>query len=144
MEMPLYQGTKRMKARPMTKAEYNGYRNWHTPEGEDPNEQGYFVEYVDGGKANDERHEGYISWSPADVFERAYRPCGSHVERMSIELDELDARSSKLADFVNANTVFATLPEDDQSLMLQQLSAMLVYQSILNQRLERATTRGEG
>lgn len=33
----------------------------------------YLVEYLDGGRANDSRHAGYISWSPKDVFERAYR-----------------------------------------------------------------------
>jgi hypothetical protein len=32
------------------------------------------VEYVDGGKANTEQYKGYCSWSPLDVFERAYGP----------------------------------------------------------------------
>ena len=29
--------------------------------------------YVDGGRGNDSRHAGYISWSPKDVFERSYK-----------------------------------------------------------------------
>ena len=58
----------------MTRGEYNAYRGWEIPPNEDPNEPGYLVEYCDGGKPNDARHEGYISWSPADVFERSYRP----------------------------------------------------------------------
>jgi hypothetical protein len=69
----LYQGTKRLYARPMSKQEYCDYRGWTVPENEDPHEPGYLVEYIDGGKGNDERHSGYISWSPADVFERTYR-----------------------------------------------------------------------
>ncbi|MFP3675023.1 DUF2829 domain-containing protein, partial [Bacillus sp. SIMBA_031] len=40
----------------------------------DPNEPGYLVEYLDGGKPNIEGHQGYVSWSPADVFERSYQP----------------------------------------------------------------------
>ena len=39
----------------MTRGEYNHYRNWDIPENEDPSEQGYLVEYVDGGKPNDEQ-----------------------------------------------------------------------------------------
>jgi hypothetical protein len=31
------------------------------------------VEYTDGGKANLAGFAGYVSWSPADVFERTYR-----------------------------------------------------------------------
>lgn len=69
----LYEGTKRLLAKPMTRGEYNEYRGWATPEGEDPQDAGYLVEYQDGGKANDSRHTGYISWSPKDVFERSYQ-----------------------------------------------------------------------
>jgi hypothetical protein len=71
--MPLYEGTKRLCARPMTKQQYCDYRGWTVPGNEDPAEAGYLVQYQDGGKPNDDRHDGYISWSPADVFERTYR-----------------------------------------------------------------------
>lgn len=75
--MCAYMGTKSVLATTMTRGEYNHYRNWDIPENEDPSEQGYLVEYIDGGKPNDERHKGYISWSPACVFKDAYRPNGS-------------------------------------------------------------------
>lgn len=68
-----YTGTKNVIAAPMTRGEYNAYRGWTVPIDEDPTDPGYLVEYEDGGKANDPRHKGYISWSPADVFERSYR-----------------------------------------------------------------------
>ena len=75
--MCAYIGTKSVLATTMTRGEYNHYRNWDIPENEDPSEQGYLVEYVDGGKPNDERHKGYISWSPACVFKDAYRQNGA-------------------------------------------------------------------
>jgi hypothetical protein len=71
--MKKYEGTKRLFAQPMTRGEYNAYRGWTIPADENPADAGYLVEYEDGGKANDERHVGYISWSPADVFERTYQ-----------------------------------------------------------------------
>ncbi len=71
--MDMFIGTKLVKATPMTRAEYNKYRDWQLPADEDGEDKGMLVEYVDGGKANHPDHEGYISWSPLDVFEKAYR-----------------------------------------------------------------------
>ncbi len=67
-----YNGAKTLFARPVTRGEYNAYRGWAAPQGEDQDVRGYLVEYADGGKSNDPRHQGYISWSPAEVFEKAY------------------------------------------------------------------------
>ena len=72
--MNRYLGTKLINAKPMTRAEYNATRGWEVPADENPDDAGYLVEYVDGGKANHPDFAGYISWSPADVFDRAYRP----------------------------------------------------------------------
>lgn len=72
--MKTYIGTKLIRAIPMDRAAYNDYRGWELPANEDGADEGYLVEYADGGRANDSRHAGYISWSPADVFTRAYRP----------------------------------------------------------------------
>lgn len=71
--MKLYIGTKVLKAMPMTRKEYNDFRGWQVPADETPEDAGYLVEYMDGGKANTEHFTGYVSWSPKDVFERAYR-----------------------------------------------------------------------
>ena len=65
-------GVKRIKARPMTRVEYNKYRGWLQPENEE-DAPGHLVEYLDGGKSNHPNHKGYISWSPKDVFDNAYR-----------------------------------------------------------------------
>lgn len=77
MEFKNYVGTKALKATPMTKGEYNKYRGWEMPSNEVAEESGYFVEYQDGGKSNDSRHEGYVSWSPKDVFEKSYKENGA-------------------------------------------------------------------
>jgi hypothetical protein len=70
---PLYEGTKRVYAWPMTRGEYNTYQGWQCPANENPEDIGYLVEYLDGGKSRHAGHAGYISWSPKDVFERSYR-----------------------------------------------------------------------
>ena len=80
--MGIYIGTKLIKALAMTRLQYNEYRGWDLPGDENGDDAGFLVEYMDGGKANHPGHEGYISWSPADVFERAYRP----TENMSFGL----------------------------------------------------------
>lgn len=83
--MDTYTGTKTVKATPMTLGDYNVLREWKIPENENPDAPGYLVEYQDGGKANHPMFKGYISWSPADVFERSYRPHGGLPLGMAIE-----------------------------------------------------------
>jgi hypothetical protein len=67
-------GTKIIAAIAMTRLAYNDYRGWTLPANENGADTGYLVEYLDGGKGNDSRHAGYISWSPKEVFDRAYKP----------------------------------------------------------------------
>lgn len=67
LEFAKYIGTKLIKAKPMTRGEYNKYRGWTIPENENPDDEGYLVVYVDS--------DNYESWSPKDVFDRVYRSC---------------------------------------------------------------------
>ena len=46
----------------MLLGEYNTYRGWTIPEGENPEREGYLVIYPDR----------YESWSPREIFEEAY------------------------------------------------------------------------
>lgn len=71
--MQEYYGTKRLYAKPMTRGEYNVLRGWSLPTDENGADEGYLVEYIDGGAANVEGFAGYVSWSPKDVFEAAYQ-----------------------------------------------------------------------
>lgn len=67
-------GTKYLTAWSMTRGEYNKYRGWTMPEGENPDDPGFLVEYDKGGDPNHADHKGYISWSPRNVFEENYHP----------------------------------------------------------------------
>ena len=69
----LYIGTKLINAEPMTRAEYNTFRGWELPADENGGDEGYLVEYLDGGKPNTTTHKGYVSWSPKEQFDNAYR-----------------------------------------------------------------------
>lgn len=75
--MTAFIGTKSVLATDMTLGAYHEYRNLELPENYSPLDQGYLVEYVDGGNPNDEHHKGYISWSPKEVFDNAYRQNGA-------------------------------------------------------------------
>lgn len=68
-----YYGTKRIKAKPMTRLEYNQYRGWALPADENGDDPGY--EMVVDPMLNTwiEDREGYVSWSPKEVFEAAYQ-----------------------------------------------------------------------
>ncbi len=67
-------GVKLINAFPMTRQAYNDFRGWQLPADENGSDDGYLVEYLDGGKPNTDRFDGYVSWSPKEVFEKAYRP----------------------------------------------------------------------
>lgn len=68
-----YKSHKRVFARPMTRGDYNALRGWDVPADENPLDEGYLVEYIDGGTANHPDFPHYISWSPKDVFDRGYK-----------------------------------------------------------------------
>jgi len=74
-DMKAYIGTKIIKATPMTRGEYNNYRGWDIPENENPEDEGYLVEYSDG----------YQSWSPEKQFEEAYRECDKMTFGLALE-----------------------------------------------------------
>lgn len=61
--MKTYIVCKRINAKPMTNGEYAELKGCVIPTNENSKVEGYMVEYSDG----------YVSWSPKDVFEEAYR-----------------------------------------------------------------------
>jgi hypothetical protein len=132
--MQVYQGTKKVVGFLMTRGEYNTYRGWIIPADENPDDTGYLVEYTDGDKPNDDRHKGYISWSPSDVFENSYKPCGTHVQRVQIEYDELMEKRLLLRKFMETE-IFFDLPAKQRRLLEQQREAMELYSIILAERI---------
>lgn len=83
--MEQFIGVKLINAQAMTRLAYNELRGWTLPADENGDDEGYLVEYVDGGKANHPVYAGYISWSPKDVFDRAYRPTSGMSFGLAIE-----------------------------------------------------------
>ena len=71
--MDLYIGTKTVLSKPMNLRDYSNLRGWEIPDDQDGDDEGYLVEYLDGGKPNLQGYEGYVSWSPKAQFENAYR-----------------------------------------------------------------------
>lgn len=78
-------GVKLINAKPMTRLEYNQFRGWELPADENGADEGFLVEYIDGGKANTQDYAGYVSWSPKDVFERAYCPVDAMTFGLAVE-----------------------------------------------------------
>lgn len=93
--MKTYIGTKLIKAKPMTRLEYNQYRGWELPNNENGSDAGYLVEYLDGGKPNVEGHAGYVSWSPAEQFDNAYRETSGLTFGLAIEAMRLGKRVAR-------------------------------------------------
>ena len=134
--MKNYIGTKKLKAIPMTLGAYNEKRGWTIPADENLEREGYFVEYPDG----------YVSWSPKEVFEESYVLEKGHLfeynfeqphqQRVAEEAKELAEKSIKLKDFIENNSFFKTLPQEEQTRMKLQLTTMECYYSILVDRME--------
>jgi hypothetical protein len=78
-------GVKKIRAEAMTRAEYNILRGWSLPADERGEDDGYLVEYLDGGKPNMSGYTGYVSWSPKEQFDAAYRPCNAMTFGLAIE-----------------------------------------------------------
>ncbi|EKR4921313.1 DUF2829 domain-containing protein [Escherichia coli] len=82
--MQQYIGIKRINAISMTRAAYNELRGWTLPDDENGDDDGYLVEYLDS-QANTARFSGYVSWSPKEVFARAYRQIDDMTFGLAIE-----------------------------------------------------------
>lgn len=83
--MKQYIGTKTLMAVATTLGDYNAHRGWTIPEDEDPETEGYLVEYPDG----------YQSWSPKAQFEEAYQSDGNYSFGHAMWLMERGARVSR-------------------------------------------------
>lgn len=164
-DMTTYIGTKVVHAEPMTRGDYNLLRGWTIPINENPDDAGYLVEYTDQilDKPMVEGYFGYVSWSPKEVFERAYRavatPAASRsaatareqtgmetreeastpgfVERMKKERHDLANKIQALTGFINSKGIFQELVRDEQMDLHQQESFMRGYLIMLDRRLAR-------
>lgn len=138
--MQKFVGTKEILAKPMNRKEYNDYRGWELPEDENGEDEGMLVEYINGGKSNHPNHEGYISWSPIDVFEKAYKKAETFSDRLLIETQNLAENLNKLNAFMPTQG-FIDLDRTNKDLLYEQQRAMSVYLQILSKRLELSGTK---
>lgn len=93
--MKQYIGVKLINAQPMTRAAYNTFRGWVLPADENGDDEGFLVEYLDGGKANTTQYEGYVSWSPKGVFEYAYGPTDGMTFGLAVEAMKRGAKVAR-------------------------------------------------
>ena len=131
--MQQYTGTKTIMATPMTRGEYNALRGWEVPEGEDPTDLGYLVQYENGSKANAEGFDGYISWSPMKQFDEAYKPSGTFDQRLLIEMEEITKKICKIDEYLrNMDPV-----KEDFYILNIQLGIIQSYYSVLRLRYDK-------
>ena len=138
--MKKYVGTKVIEATPMTRGDYNNYRGWQIPADENLEDKGYLVKYPDG----------YESWSPAGVFEAAYREYDEdklpatavgmmsedYKERFKAEYKQLEIHFDGLKKMLKKwdEGTLAFEPTCPRSTYNMQLKAMADYMAVLEAR----------
>lgn len=132
--MKKYIGTKQIEAEPMTMGE--AYRRGLLHAGRVPSESekskaGYYVRY----------ENGYESWSPADVFEKAYRVSDTFIDRLRIERDDLSLRYNKALEFSYSPKFKELLWPDEQQAFETQLDLMRKYLAVLDARIQYAENK---
>lgn len=89
-------------------------------------EEGYKVRYEDG----------YESWSPKDVFEKAYKIVETPLDKMYIEYNELLDKLNKLTIFLGREDKEKIAGEFQCELMELQRIHMKSYLLVLRSRIE--------
>lgn len=128
--MKKYIGTKEVQATPAIRKGGKVYLPTEPiPRTFEKVEEGYKVVYEDG----------YESWSPKEVFERAYMPADTYLDRLNIEDKELSGRYEKCNAFVESDKFRETIKEDYPAFLLYlQREAMGSYLGTLHNRIEYA------
>jgi len=136
--METYIGTKVVKATPMSRSQYLNYRGWDLPDGEDPNDEVYLVEYQADplSDPNHPDHDGYITMSPKHVFDKAYKSFDTPLQRMYIEENSLAEKLTGLEVFLTNEKRFEIAGKKQVELMEAQFSYMQAYSKILKERIE--------
>jgi len=83
--MKYYIAVKAVNAVSMSLGEYNQFRGWTIPKDEDPDTQGYLVEYSDG----------YKSWSPAKAFESSHLEIDDPTKITEADIDRFIGNSEE-------------------------------------------------
>ena len=129
--MKKFIGTKVIMAEPMTMIEAQKVLGREIKPAT-AEEDGYLVEYKDG----------YKSWSPKEVFDKAYKPFEDFKDRLHIELDELEDRLTKLNVALGKDGFREKVGDYQFKLMKEQSLAMAAYKKALGERYDDLFSRG--
>jgi hypothetical protein len=78
-----YVGIEEVEAAPMTRGDYNTVRGWDTPQDENPLDEGFMIQRING----------HLTWVPKDVFEDIYsEPIDNDVEMVDVKHDLLTTK----------------------------------------------------
>ena len=80
--------------------------------------------------------DGYESWSPKDVFEKAYHVADTPLDRMYIEYNELMDKHNKLVLFLGRKDAIEIAGENQVALMEVQKVQMHDYILTLKERID--------
>ena len=111
---------------PMTRLEYNQFRGWTLPEGEDPNDPGYLMNFG-----------FHTAWWPADVVDKifvALPPAPPYQQRVHGEYGQLFDRQEKLGKFLKL-AQFSTLSPAEQVRLSKQYNLQRQLLEVLRQRI---------
>lgn len=127
--MKTYLGTKLVTAKSMTRPEAEFVLGRVIkPAKQNYSDEGYLVQYEDG----------YRSWSPKEVFEKAYKPADNFIDRMVIERDELQKRLVWLTSSLMTEGFHEKVGDKQYYWMQEQRNAMEIYVDVLNKRITHA------
>lgn len=129
MTMKQHIGVKIINSKPMTRQEYNDFRGWKLPDDENGADEGFLVEYLDGGKANTDQFAGHVSWSPKDVFERAYRPTTGMTFGLAIEALKAGKKVSRVG--WNGKGMWIGLHKEGGDFVREECGTTLTYRDYI-------------
>lgn len=127
--MKKYIGTKEVSATPAWQIDGTIYPKDGVVPRSMNRKDGYKVVYEDG----------YESWSPKDVFEKAYKPSETVLDRLKIERNELKERIEKIEALLEngINEVVKKAGGVPQAvLLILQDSYMVTYLKVLETRID--------
>ena len=135
LSMVAFAGTSMVHAATMTRQEYNDYRGWQLPEGENGSDVGYIIEDR-AGKKNTEELEGFVQWLPKDEFLRKFASAETPQDRVRLEQRELYTKLDALENFLDKGQ--PDFIDDEQwALLKEQQMHMDAYNDVLTKRIAK-------
>lgn len=128
----------KVTAKPMTVKEFYEQtlqsQYWEMIENGDGDKEGYFI--------RDDNGYGIPYWTPKDKFEEQYRKADTPLNRMVIELDDLNEKVDKLYIFFNTDK-FKELDTETQAMLMAQSHIMEEYKGLLVARASKMEDEGQ-